>query len=49
MLDYQAILEEINTSLKKVENTGEVASYIPELANVPKNKPIFCINYLKKS
>ncbi|SRX55959.1 glutaminase [Aequorivita sp. CIP111184] len=38
MLDYQAILEEIHESLKKVENTGEVASYIPELANVPKDK-----------
>ncbi|MBK5214222.1 MAG: glutaminase [Flavobacteriaceae bacterium] len=38
MLDYQTILGEIHTSLKNVENTGEVASYIPELANVPKNK-----------
>ncbi len=38
MLDYQAILEEIHKSLKKVENTGEVAAYIPELANVTKDK-----------
>ena len=38
MLNYQAILEEIHTSLKKTKNTGEIASYIPELANVPKNK-----------
>lgn len=38
MLDYQAILEEIHTSLKSVENTGEVASYIPELAKVSKDK-----------
>ncbi len=38
MLDYQAILEEIHESLKHVENKGEVAAYIPELANVPKDK-----------
>ncbi len=38
MLDYQAILEEIHESLKNVENTGKVAAYIPELANVPKGK-----------
>jgi glutaminase len=37
MLDYQATLEEIHESLKKLENIGEVASYIPELANVDKN------------
>ena len=38
MLDYQAILEEIYTSLKNTEDTGKVASYIPELAKVPKDK-----------
>ncbi len=38
MQNYQAILEEIHTSLKTVENTGEVANYIPELANVSKDK-----------
>lgn len=38
MLDYQAILEEIHTALEHTENQGHVASYIPELANVPKNK-----------
>lgn len=38
MQNYQAILDEIYTSLKDVENTGEVASYIPELANVGKEK-----------
>ncbi|AFL81650.1 L-glutaminase [Aequorivita sublithincola DSM 14238] len=38
MLDYQAILEEIHSSLKKVDNTGEVANYIPELGNVSKDK-----------
>ncbi|NGX84061.1 glutaminase [Aequorivita sp. KMM 9714] len=38
MLDYQAILEEIYSSLKKTEDTGEVASYIPELAKIPKDK-----------
>ncbi|MEM0516937.1 MULTISPECIES: glutaminase [Aequorivita] len=38
MLDYQAILEEIYESVTNVENKGEVAAYIPELANVPKDK-----------
>ena len=38
MLDYQAVLEEIHSSLTKVKNTGKVASYIPELAKVPKDK-----------
>ncbi len=38
MQDYQKILEEIHSSLKNANNTGEVASYIPELANVPKDK-----------
>lgn len=38
MLDYQAILEEIYSSLKKTKDTGEVASYIPELAKIPKDK-----------
>lgn len=38
MQNYQAILEEIHTSLKTVENTGEVANYIPELAHVSKDK-----------
>lgn len=38
MHNYQDILNEIHTSLKKIENTGEVATYIPELAKVDKNK-----------
>ncbi|WP_271424592.1 glutaminase [Aequorivita sinensis] len=38
MLGYQAILEEIYSSLKKTKDTGEVASYIPELAKIPKDK-----------
>ena len=38
MQDYQAILEEVHESLKNVENKGKVAAYIPELANVPKDK-----------
>lgn len=37
MQDYQEILNEIHTSLSHVENTGEVAIYIPELAKVDKN------------
>lgn len=36
MQDYQAIIEEIHASLKNAKDTGEVASYIPELAKVPK-------------
>lgn len=38
MLNYKAILAEIYLSLKAEENVGELASYIPELANVSKNK-----------
>lgn len=38
MLDYQAILEDINTELQQTEITGEIASYIPELAKVNPNK-----------
>ncbi|MGO3181967.1 MAG: glutaminase [Aequorivita sp.] len=37
MVDYQTILDEIHHSLKNVENTGKVASYIPELAKVSKD------------
>jgi glutaminase len=38
MLDYDLILNEIYTELKSVKNTGEVASYIPELASVDLDK-----------
>ncbi|WP_347372607.1 glutaminase [Aequorivita sp. Q41] len=38
MQEYQAILEEIHASLKRIENTGEIASYIPELATISKEK-----------
>ncbi len=38
MLDYQGILNEIHHILRQVENTGEVAKYIPELAKVDKNR-----------
>ena len=37
MQDYQTVLNEIKTSLKRIEDTGEVATYIPELANVNKS------------
>lgn len=37
MSNYQKILQDIHADLLLVENTGEVASYIPELANVDKN------------
>ena len=38
MHNYQDILNDIHTALKKIENSGEVATYIPELAKVDKNK-----------
>ncbi|MAP79484.1 MAG: glutaminase [Aequorivita sp.] len=38
MVDYQEILDEIHESLTNVKDKGEVAGYIPELANVPKEK-----------
>lgn len=34
-MDYQATLERIHNALKPVIGQGKVASYIPELANVP--------------
>jgi len=37
MINYQEVLEEIHQELMQIEDTGEVASYIPELANVDKN------------
>lgn len=38
MLDYQDILNDIRATLSEVDNTGEVAKYIPELAKVEKDK-----------
>lgn len=37
MMDYQAILDTIQSNLERIENTGTVAAYIPELAKVDKN------------
>ncbi len=37
ILDYQEILTGIHQNLTSIENTGEVATYIPELANIDKN------------
>ena len=37
MINYQGVLEEIHHELMRIEDIGEVASYIPELANVDKN------------
>jgi glutaminase len=37
MINYQGVLEEIHQELMQIEDIGEVASYIPELANVDKN------------
>lgn len=38
MIDYEAILNEIYSSLKKQKDRGAVADYIPELAKADKNK-----------
>ncbi|NNK75958.1 MAG: glutaminase [Maribacter sp.] len=38
MIDYQNIINSITTSLKRVDDRGIVASYIPELASVDVNK-----------
>jgi glutaminase len=38
MIDFQEIIEDITNNLQAVEDRGIVASYIPELAKVDKNK-----------
>lgn len=38
MIDYQSILNTINSSAKASNDRGEVATYIPELAKIDKNK-----------
>ncbi|WP_276165959.1 glutaminase [Zobellia alginiliquefaciens] len=38
MIDYQSIIDKIVTHSKEATNRGEVASYIPELANVSPQK-----------
>lgn len=37
MINYQGVLDEIHQELMQIEDIGEVASYIPELATVSKN------------
>jgi glutaminase len=37
MINYQGVLEEIHQELMQIEDIGEVASYIPELANVDRD------------
>lgn len=37
-IDYQDILQEIGTELQSIEDTGDVARYIPELGNVDPRK-----------
>ncbi|NND87940.1 MAG: glutaminase [Flavobacteriaceae bacterium] len=37
MTDYSAILKKIESEIKQIPNQGEVAAYIPELANVATN------------
>jgi glutaminase len=46
MIKYQGILEEIHQELMQIEDTGKVASYIPELANVDKNSFGIYLNIL---
>lgn len=38
MIDFQAIIEGISNNLQSVEDRGNVATYIPELAKADKNK-----------
>ncbi|NNC62890.1 MAG: glutaminase, partial [Eudoraea sp.] len=38
MIDFQAIIEGISNNLQSVEDRGDVATYIPELAKADKNK-----------
>lgn len=38
MIDFQGVIEDIANDLQSVEDRGIVASYIPELAKVDKNK-----------
>ncbi|RMA64205.1 glutaminase [Ulvibacter antarcticus] len=47
MQDYRVSLEEIHTYVKNIEDTGKVASYIPELANVNKAHFGIYLNNLK--
>ncbi|HLV38566.1 glutaminase [Xanthomarina sp.] len=47
MIDYQAVLNTIYQDIVQETDKGEIASYIPELANVDKN--IFGIHLLLKS
>jgi glutaminase len=42
--DYQKILNNIHKTLSQVENKGEVANYIPELAKVSKDKFAIYLN-----
>ena len=47
MIDYQEILDAIYVKLQKRVDKGKVASYIPELANVPKEKFGIYLNRIK--
>ncbi|MDC7996232.1 glutaminase [Altibacter sp. HG106] len=47
MVDYQEILNSIYAKLQKRVDKGKVASYIPELANVPKEKFGIYLNRIK--
>lgn len=38
MIDYQSILNNIEENLSQEKDSGKIASYIPELANIDRNK-----------
>lgn len=46
-MDFQKILDEVYAEITAMEDTGEVASYIPELANVKKSHFGIYLNCLK--
>ena len=47
MINYQEVLDRIHLELMQIEDIGEVASYIPELANVQKNNFGIYLNRVK--
>ncbi|MAP55997.1 glutaminase [Altibacter sp.] len=47
MIDYQQVLEDIHTELLGIEDTGKVASYIPELASVSQDNFGIYLNRIK--
>jgi len=46
-MDFQKILDEVHSEISAMKDTGEVASYIPELANVKKSHFGIYLNCLR--